>query len=118
MSLIGSQFLVRAKENKLAIGLFYSNDPENLADMIDEFCGYDGLEYKILDYPINFLMGDFTIPDNKTEEESDNEELVHQQATLQVSESYWNIFLDKDDADEWYDVPIDNTFFSRLYNKE
>ena len=120
MSLVGSQFLVRGKENKLAIGLFYSNDPENLADMIDEFCGYDGLEYKILDYPINFLMGDFTIPENKTEEEEykDDEELIHQQASLQVSESYWNIFLDEDDSDEWQDVPIDNTFFSRLYNKE
>ena len=118
MSMLNSQFLVRRQDNKLAIGLFFAEYPEDLADMIDEFCGYDGLEYKILDYPINFLMGDFTIPDNKTEEESDNEELVHQQATLQVSESYWNIFLDKDDADEWYDVPIDNTFFSRLYNKE
>ena len=46
MSLVGlgSQFLVRAKENKLAIGLFYADEPEYLADMIDEFCDYMGLE--------------------------------------------------------------------------
>ena len=112
------QFLVRVKENKLAVGLFHTNKPKYLADMIDEFCGYDGLEYKILDYPINFLMGDFTIPENKTEKESDDEDLIEQQASLQVSESYWNIFWDEDVGDEWHDVPTDNTFITRLYNKE
>jgi hypothetical protein len=114
------QFLVRVKENKLAVGLFHTNKPKYLADMIDEFCDYDGLEYKILDYPINFLMGDFTIPENKyaPRQESDDEDLIEQQASLQVSESYWNIFRDEDVGDEWYDVPTDNTFITRLYNKE
>ena len=100
------QFLVRVKENKLAVGLFHASKPTYLAAMIDEFCDYDGLEYKILDYPINFLMGDFTIPENKTEEESDDEELIEKQTSFQVSESYWDIFWDEDDADEWDDVPI------------
>ncbi len=81
------QFLVRVKENKLAVGLFHTNKPKYLADMIDEFCDYDGLEYKILDYPINFLMGDFTIPENKyaPRQESDDEDLIEQQASLQVN---------------------------------
>ena len=116
MSLIGSQFLVRAKENKLAIGLFYADLPEELADMIDEFCNYDGLEYKILEYPINFLMSDFTIPETGTEEEREDEERIRQQTNFQVSESYWNIL--SEDENDWHDVPIDNTFLSRLYNKE
>jgi hypothetical protein len=118
MSLVGlgSQFLVRAKENKLAIGLFYADEPEYLADMIDEFCDYDNLEYKMLDYSINFLMSDFTIPETGTEEEREDEERIRQQATFQVSESYWNIL--HEDENGWHDVPIDNTFISRLYNKE
>jgi hypothetical protein len=84
--------------------------------MIDEFCSYDGLEYKILDYPINFLMSDFTIPTTGTEDESEDEERVMQQSTLEVSEAYWNIL--SEDNDNWHDVPTDNTFLSRLYNKE
>ena len=62
MSMLNSQFLVRRQDNKLAIGLFFAEDPEDLADMIDEFCDYDALEFKALETPINFLFGDFTIP--------------------------------------------------------
>ncbi len=113
----GSQFLVRVKKDKLAVGLFFTNDPEKLADMIDEFCSYDGLEYRILDYPINLFMTDFNIPlkeENLAEKEE--EERAIEISTVGVNESYWDIISDPAE-DDWHDVPTNNTFISRLYNK-
>ena len=115
------QFLVRNKESKLAIGLFHTDEPEHLADLIDEFCNYHDLEYKILDYPINFLMPDFIIPEKKTEGKWDDETLEElnersiKQASLEVSENYWNIFHNEDADDEWYDVPTEGAFLETLF---
>ena len=128
MSLIGSQYLIRVKENKLAVGLFYADEPEYLADMIDEFCNYDGLEYKELDQPINFLFGDFTIPAPKWIKEAERKgdedtwtdkekKEIFEKRKFEVSESYY-AEIDPVEDEGWEDVPTTNTFMSRLYNKE
>ena len=119
------QFLVRVKENKLAVGLFHTNKPKYLADMIDEFCDYDGLEYKILDYPINFLMGDFTIPTPewvKEAEDTGNEDTWTDKEKKEITEkgkfapsySYYEE-IDPEDDEGWLELPTHNTFLSRLY---
>ena len=124
MSMLNSQFLVRRQDNKLAIGLFFAEDPEDLADMIDEFCDYDALEFKALETPINFLFGDFTIPTPewfKEAEDTGNEDTwtdkekkeITEKGKFEPSYSYYEE-IDPEDDEGWLEVPTHNTFFSRL----